>query len=106
MSMETAILIVGILGNVLTVIANIPQTIKTIRSKKTDDLSLLWLFFLIIMLIVWVIYGALLNQIPMIIGNSIAIVLILSIFYVKISNELKKKEINKQIRKDKRNKGD
>ena len=91
MSLETAILIVGILGNILTVIANIPQTIKTIRSKKTDDLSLLWLVFLIIMLVVWVIYGILLNQIPMIIGNSIAILLIFSILYVKLNNELKKK---------------
>jgi len=94
-SKENLIFIVGIVGSICTVICNIPQAKKTLKTRKTDDLSLVWLILLLITLGSWVTYGVLLNQLSLIIGNGLAVVSVIIITIVKIENERIKRRMKK-----------
>jgi len=51
--------IIGIAASVFTATALIPQLLKIIREKKSDDVSYLMLFVLIIGHCLWIYYGTL-----------------------------------------------
>lgn len=67
--------IIGGLAGVLTTVAIIPQIIKALRSKQVDDISPVFLSILIIGLGLWVIYGLLIQDYPIIITNGVSFLL-------------------------------
>ena len=76
------VLAVGILGSiaaVCTTIAFIPQAIKTIRSKHTKDLSLGMYGLLNVGILLWLCYGILIKEIPVILANGITLIFTLII---------------------------
>ena len=80
--------LIGIMATVFAVSSSIPQIIKSIRTRKTDDVSIWLVIVLIIGLSLWVVYGIGINDLVIIIANSIAvcintILLILKIKYSK-----------------------
>jgi MtN3 and saliva related transmembrane protein len=70
-----AIQVTGSVAGLLTLGAVIPQVIHTIRTKKTRDLSLLFLWLAIAELSFWGIYGGLTQDKFLIITASCACVL-------------------------------
>jgi MtN3 and saliva related transmembrane protein len=64
--------ILGLGAAVLTTAANIPQTIKVIRTGSTKSLSAATYAMLFLGMILWVIYGILREDIPIILANGIA----------------------------------
>ena len=59
----------------------LPQVIKSIRTKKVEDVSLLMLFFYFINCTLWLTYGMLIQDWPIIVCNFIAIIIsIIQIF--------------------------
>jgi MtN3 and saliva related transmembrane protein len=76
--------ILGYLAGGLVVSSLIPQTLKSWKTKLTRDLSLLRYVIYTIGLCIWVIYGILIQNGPIAIMNSIAVVLAGSILYLKI----------------------
>ena len=78
--------IVGIVAGVLTGVSMIPQLVKMIREKKATDISLPMLLILLSGLAMWVWYGILKKDIPIIATNGFSIVvnlliIIMSSFY-------------------------
>lgn len=73
--MET---IIGILAGIFTTVAVIPQIIKSWRTKKVMDVSPIMFSILIIGVGLWVVYGILKNDLPIIITNGISFLLNLS----------------------------
>jgi MtN3 and saliva related transmembrane protein len=67
MSMESYI---GIAAGVCTAISLLPQLIKIIREKKADNISYFMLFILLAGLGLWVWYGVLKKDYPIIATNS------------------------------------
>ena len=65
--------VVGIIAGTLTSIASIPQLVKIIQKKKVEDISLGMVLFLILGISVWVYYGILRNDWPVIITNSFSL---------------------------------
>lgn len=65
--------IVGIIAGTLTSVASIPQLVKIIQKKKVEDISLGMVLFLILGISVWVYYGILRNDWPVIITNSFSL---------------------------------
>jgi len=61
--------ILGYLAATLTTISFIPQVIQVIRTKDTKSISLPMYVLFIIGLSLWLIYGILLKQWPIIIAN-------------------------------------
>lgn len=78
------ICLIGYLAATLTTVAFLPQAIKTIRLKKTDEISLIMYVLFCAGLLSWLIYGVLLMNIPLIIANAVTLALALVILFFKI----------------------
>lgn len=65
--------IIGIMATVFAVSSSIPQIIKALKTRKTDDVSIWLVVVLIIGLGLWVIYGIGINDLLISIANSIAV---------------------------------
>jgi MtN3 and saliva related transmembrane protein len=76
--------IVGFAAGTLTTIALVPQVVKALKTKLTRDVSLLWATALTIGVFLWLVYGILINALPIIIANSITFILSLVVLILKI----------------------
>lgn len=68
----------------LTTAAFIPQVIKMWRTKKTEDVSLLMLIVFATGILLWLIYGVILNDLPIMLANSATIVLVMILLFFKL----------------------
>ena len=76
--------IFGYIAAVLTTAAFLPQLIKTLKTKKADDVSLTTLIMFIIGVFSWIIYGYKISSKPILIANLITLILNLSILISKV----------------------
>ena len=79
--MET---LIGIFAGIFTTIAVVPQIIKSLKTKKTVDVSPLMFSILILGVGLWVVYGILKMDYPIIITNGISFILNLSMLILMI----------------------
>ena len=75
----------GYFAAILTTAAFLPQLIKTLKTKKADDVSLITLIMFICGVCSWIIYGYQISSIPIMIANLITFILNLLILISKIS---------------------
>ena len=78
----------GYFAAILTTAAFLPQLIKTLRTKKADDVSLVTLIMFICGVLSWIIYGYKISSIPILMANIITftlnfLILISKIYYSK-----------------------
>ena len=83
---ENAIKWVGIVAGIFTAVSLLPQLVKLIKSKKAEDISFFFLVILFCGLGLWVWYGFLREDIPIIATNSFSflvngIIIVLGIRY-------------------------
>ena len=76
--------IFGYFAAILTTSAFLPQLIKTLKTKKANDVSLITLIMFIIGVFSWIIYGYQIASIPILIANLITLILNLLILISKI----------------------
>jgi len=76
--------IFGYIAAILTTAAFLPQLIKTLKTKKADDVSLTTLIMFITGVFSWIIYGYEISSIPILLANSITLILNLFILISKI----------------------
>jgi len=77
---------IGVLAGICTTGSLLPQVIKTIRTRNTKDISLLMYVLLTIGVVLWVAYGFLLKEFPIIIANGTSLLLTLSVLVLKIKH--------------------
>ena len=82
--------ILGIAAAILTTAANVPQAIKIIRTRSTESISTLTYILLFTGLVLWLIYGIIRDDLPIILANSVSALLAGIILVLKIIG--KKKE--------------
>jgi len=80
----TAIMILGLVAAGLTTVAFIPQVHKTWKTKSAKDLSLGMYLIFTSGVILWLIYGILKEDIPIIAANVVTLSLTLVLLYFKI----------------------
>ena len=73
----------GLAGATLTTFAFVPQVIQSYRTRHTKDLSLGWLLCLLAGFLLWLAYGAIINDIPLILANTFSLLLVLSLLVMK-----------------------
>lgn len=78
------LLILGLLASLLIAFSQIPQLFQIIKSKDTAALSLPTYIVLASGCILWLIYGLILGDIPMIICNSTTLIITLTILSYKL----------------------
>jgi MtN3 and saliva related transmembrane protein len=74
---------VGYAGGFVSAITFLPQVIKLWKTKSVRDLSALTLFFLFLNVSLWLIYGILVNAMPIMITNGIVLSMIIIMIYFK-----------------------
>ncbi len=65
--------VLGLVAGGITSVAMMPQLIKVIKEKNADDISVVMLLVLITGLSLWVWYGILQNELPIILSNSFSV---------------------------------
>ena len=76
--------IFGYIAAILTTAAFLPQLIKTLKTKKAEDVSLVTLIMFIVVVLCWIIYGYKISSIPILLANLITLLLNLMILISKI----------------------
>jgi MtN3 and saliva related transmembrane protein len=66
--------IIGLLAAFCTTISFFPQVIKTIKTKQTKDLSRGMYSLLTGGILLWLIYGILIENLPLIVANLITLI--------------------------------
>ena len=74
----------GYFAAILTTAAFLPQLIKTLKTKKAEDVSLITLIMFIIGVLFWIIYGYKISSTPILIANLITLILNLLILISKL----------------------
>ena len=75
---------IGYTAAVCTTIAYVPQILKVIKTKKTNDISIAMFVLISSGVFLWLIYGIILVSIPIIIANAITFIFSSYIFIMKI----------------------
>ena len=75
----------GYFAAILTTLAFLPQLIKTLKTKKADDVSLLTLIMFLTGAMFWIIYGYEISSTPILLANLITFILNLLILIFKIT---------------------
>jgi len=86
----TTLEFVGATASILSILNQFPQAIKVFRTKDTHSISLLMYCIVVVCIAMWLVYGLMLNDGPLIWANAVSLVPIVYIFIMKVSNTIRK----------------
>jgi MtN3 and saliva related transmembrane protein len=75
---------IGIIAGIFTASSLLPQAIKIIKEKKAEDVSIAMLLFLMTGVSLWIYYGILRDDLPIIITNCFSLLLNIITLSLKI----------------------
>ena len=78
------ITLLGLLAGTLTTLAFLPQLIKTWKTQSADDVSMGMLLTLCSGILLWILYGVSIHDIPLIVANGVTFILAFMILCLKI----------------------
>jgi len=76
--------LLGLLAGALTTTAFLPQLIKTWKTRSADDVSLGMLLTLCAGIILWIVYGVSIHDLPLIVANAVTFILAFTILCLKL----------------------
>ncbi|MDR1695360.1 MAG: SemiSWEET transporter [Endomicrobium sp.] len=79
-----SIKVLGYLAGFFTTIAFVPQVYRTLKTKSAKDISVHMFAIFTAGVFLWIIYGIMLNELPLIISNCIILALSLTQVILKI----------------------
>jgi MtN3 and saliva related transmembrane protein len=83
---------IGFVAAVLTTFSFLPQALLTLRTRKTDEISLAMYLMLNLGIMCWLVYGVVRDDLALILANSVTLLFSLPILLVKGSNKLAGRE--------------
>jgi MtN3 and saliva related transmembrane protein len=83
----TVVTSIGLLAAACSTLAFIPQAIKTLRTKNTRDLSLGMYVLIVSGTTLWLTYGIMLGDTPIILANSFILVFSVLILAMKLKHK-------------------
>ena len=78
------ITLIGLAAAFCTTIAFLPQVLKTWRTRSTGDISLAMFLVFTSGIFLWLVYGLIIGDLPLILANGITFVLSGTILYFKL----------------------
>jgi len=84
------ITIIGLTAAAIGGFSLFPQVLKVLKTKSTKDISREMILLLAGSIFLWLIYGILLTNLPIIIANFFGFIQALIILFFKIKNQIKK----------------
>ena len=82
--------IIGFVAGALVAVSLLPQVIKSWKTKSAGDISVLWSIINLTGQVIWIVYGIVKSSPSLVIMSSIALVMMLSVFYLKLKYGLNK----------------
>ena len=82
-SHENIVLFTGIAAGILTAVSMLPQVIRTIKTKKAEHVSPAMLIILISGVALWIVYGCIKNDWPIIITNSFSVLINVCMLFLR-----------------------
>jgi len=76
--------ILGYLAGTLTTVSLLPQVWRTFRTKDVSGISLRMYFIFTAGIAIWLAYGILLGELPMMLANSVSLVLACLVLLMKV----------------------
>lgn len=76
--------VIGYLAGFCTTLSFVPQVVRAWRTRQTDDLAWGWLIIFQLGLALWLVYGVILRNWPMILANSITMSLCTALMLMKV----------------------
>lgn len=80
---------IGMLAGLLTTCAFIPQVLKTVKTRSTEDLSWTWLIMMMVGVFFWLVYGVYLGSVSLVVSNAITLCSVSVLFGIKYHNHRK-----------------
>ena len=84
------ITIIGLAAATMGGFALFPQLLKILKTKSTKDISRETIAILASSIFLWLVYGILLSNLPIIIANFFGLIQALIILFFKLKNQIKK----------------
>ena len=78
--------LIGLIAAICTTASFVPQVIKILRSKRTQDVSLVMYAILTTGLFLWLVYGFILHDMPLILANLVSLTLSMSVLILKLKH--------------------
>lgn len=79
------ITLLGLAAATCTTIAFVPQVVKTWKAKTAKDLSLGTFSIFTTGVVLWLVYGLLIMDIPIIAANTVTLALVVTILFFKLT---------------------
>jgi len=76
--------IIGLIAATLTTTAFFPQAIKAVKTKSTKDISLVMFLILCLGIFLWLVYGVIIKDLPLILANIVTFILAMIILVCKL----------------------
>lgn len=74
----------GAFAGLCTTISFLPQLVRAWRSRSTRDISLPMFSLLVFGILLWLVYGVMIGDEPLILSNAVSLCLTGSILYLKL----------------------
>ena len=92
--------ILGLAAAFFTTVSNIPQAVKIIKTRETKGVSAITYSALLFGLILWVVYGVMRDDLPLIIANSISAVITATVLFLKLISKKALDKIHDKVHND------
>jgi MtN3 and saliva related transmembrane protein len=79
-----AVTILGLVAGTLTTISFLPQLLKAWKSRSTHDISIGMFSLLAAGIVLWIVYGVVTADVPVIVANSVTLVFVGLILALKL----------------------
>jgi MtN3 and saliva related transmembrane protein len=80
----SAVTILGLVAGTLTTLSFLPQLLKAWKSRSTHDISIGMFSLLAVGITLWIIYGVVTSDLPVVVANSVTLVFVGLILALKL----------------------
>ncbi|MFM8810095.1 MAG: SemiSWEET family sugar transporter [Chthoniobacterales bacterium] len=84
MAPENFITALGLFAGTLTTISFLPQLVKAWKSRSTHDISIGMFSLLAVGITLWIVYGVVTSDLPVIVANSVTFIFVSLILALKL----------------------
>jgi MtN3 and saliva related transmembrane protein len=79
-----AVTILGLVAGTLTTLSFLPQLLKAWKSRSTHDISIGMFLLLAVGIMLWIVYGIVTADVPVIVANTVTLVFVSLILALKL----------------------
>ena len=83
---ESLVVGIGLVAGTLTTISFLPQVVQTIKTRHTKDISLTMYIAFTLGILMWLIYGIMLDSPPIYLANGVTLIFAAIILFLKLKH--------------------